>query len=102
MGRLKALPARIGAAPAKVKALPKEAERFYGSAEWRALVRRLKRERGNFCQRCGAGGRIIGDHIIERKDGGADLDEGNVELLCAAKCHPAKTARARAARARGG
>jgi hypothetical protein len=41
--------------------------------------------------------RIFGDHIVERKDGGAYLDEDNVQLLCGS-CHTAKTAQARAAR----
>ncbi|WP_407026450.1 HNH endonuclease [Agrobacterium rosae] len=60
----------------------------------------LKRTRGNRCQRCRASGRIIGDHIHERKDGGADLDPSNIELLCR-PCHNTKTAKARAARAAG-
>jgi len=101
MGRLTAMPGRIGAMAPKVRAAPKVAESFYQSREWRALVARVKLERGAFCQRCGSGGRLIADHVVERKDGGAELDPGNIELLCAAKCHPAKTARARAERARG-
>lgn len=80
--------------------LPKKAEGFYTSPEWRGLVADVKRARGSFCQRCGSRHRVIADHIVERKDGGADLDESNVELLCAA-CHNRKTAAARAARARG-
>ena len=73
---------------------------FYTSPEWRELVRDIKRRRGSWCQRCGSTKRIIGDHIVELKDGGAALDERNVELLCAA-CHNAKTAKARAARVVG-
>lgn len=79
---------------------PKRAESFYQSTEWRALVASIKRERGNFCQRCGSSERVIADHIVERKDGGADLDRSNIELLCA-KHHAIKTAQARARRARG-
>lgn len=104
MGRLKAMPPRLASLPARVKAMPKVAERFYASAEWRALLRRIKAARGNWCETCGACGagvRIIGDHVIERKDGGADLDPANVKLLCL-PCHNRKTASARAARARGG
>ena len=40
---------------------------------------------------------LIGDHIVERKDGGADFDPLNVRLLCAA-CHNRKTARERTRR----
>jgi 5-methylcytosine-specific restriction enzyme A len=101
MGRLTAMPGRLGAMEPKVKAAPKRADPFYLSREWRALLADVIAARGRFCERCGAGGRIIGDHIVELKDGGAALDPANVELLCARRCHPAKTARARAARAAG-
>lgn len=100
MGKLKVTPSRLRAVPPKLMAAPKRAEGFYQSAEWRALVASIKRERGNFCQRCGSNERVIADHIVERKDGGADLDRANIELLCA-KHHAIKTAQARARRARG-
>lgn len=100
MGRLKATPSRLGRPATRVRALPKVADRFYQSPEWRALVARIKHERGPWCCKCGSGKRIIGDHIVELKDGGAKLDEGNVQLLCHA-CHQRKTADARARRARG-
>jgi hypothetical protein len=100
MGRLTAMSGRLGALPAKVGAAPKVAESFYQSREWRSLVAQIKRERGAFCQRCGSAIRLIADHIVERKDGGADLDPRNIELLCG-KHHAAKTAQARARRARG-
>jgi 5-methylcytosine-specific restriction protein A len=35
-------------------------------------------------------GRLFVDHIVERKDGGADYDPGNLETLCAT-CHARKT-----------
>lgn len=101
MGKLKALQPRLGGGAAKLKAAPKVAELFYQSREWRALVARVKRARGAWCERCGSSDRVIADHIVERKDGGADLDETNIELLCAAH-HNAKTAEARARRAKGG
>ena len=104
MGKLRNLPARFGRAPRRVPALPKKADRFYLTNEWRKLVARLKEERGNWCNRCGAsgaGGRIIGDHIHEIKDGGERLDADNVELLCQG-CHNAKTAAAKAVRVKGG
>ncbi|MCB5173666.1 HNH endonuclease [Microvirga sp. SM9] len=86
--------------PPRLKAPPKSVDPFYTSPEWRELVARLKRERGAYCRRCGSTDRIIADHIIERKDGGADLDPNNIELLCHAH-HQKKTAQARARRARG-
>jgi hypothetical protein len=102
MGKLTAMPPRLGAMPAKVGAAPKIAEAFYQSRAWRSLIAAIKRERGNWCERCGSSNRVIGDHVVERKDGGAELDPANVELLCQA-CHNVKTAAERAARAtRGG
>jgi 5-methylcytosine-specific restriction endonuclease McrA len=100
MGKLKAMPTRLGALPAKVRQAPKVAEGFYQSKEWRELVARVKRKRGAWCERCGSTERLIADHIVERKDGGADLDETNIELLCG-KHHASKTAAARARRATG-
>lgn len=100
MAKLKAMPPRVAGLGPRLAALPKMAESFYLSPEWKALLARIKRQRGNWCERCGSNKRVIGDHIVERKDGGADLDESNVELLCAA-CHNRKTAQARARRARG-
>ncbi|WP_246697254.1 HNH endonuclease signature motif containing protein [Rhizobium sp. G21] len=86
--------------PSRVAAAPKQAESFYQSREWRVLCAEIKRERGKACERCGSTDRVIADHIIERKDGGADLDKRNVELLCH-RHHAEKTAAARAARAKG-
>ena len=100
MGRLKALPSRLAAPAPKLRAGPKVAEGFYSSPQWRALVADLKRLRGPWCQDCGAGGRLYGDHIVERKDGGSDLDPMNVRLRCA-RCHGIKTAAERARRASG-
>lgn len=84
-----------------VRAMPKVADPFYLSPEWRALMRRIKKERGAHCEHCGAGGRIIGDHVVEIKDGGERLDPRNVRLMCM-PCHNRKTAKARGKRARGG
>ena len=84
----------------RVKAPPKIADQFYLSPEWRKLVSRVKRKRGAFCQRCDSSDRVIADHIVERRDGGADLDENNIELLCFTH-HQQKTAQARKHRARG-
>jgi 5-methylcytosine-specific restriction enzyme A len=100
MGRLRQIPSRLKAMPPKVKPLPKVADPFYLSPEWRGLIRDIKRERGAFCVICGSGKRIIGDHVRELKDGGAKLDPQNVQLLCHV-CHQRKTARERAKRAVG-
>lgn len=90
----------MGRAPRRVPPLPKVADRFYLSKEWRSLVAQIRRERGAWCERCGAGGsgvRIIGDHVVEIRDGGAKLEAANIELLCAG-CHAVKTAQAKARR----
>lgn len=98
MARLAALGSRIRTLSPRVATPGKRADAFYLSREWRALVRRIKAERGPYCERCGSRHRVAGDHVVEIKDGGAALDPGNVELLCQG-CHNGKTARARARRA---
>lgn len=103
MGKLKALGSRLGGMPAKVRPAPKVAESFYQSSAWRSLVARIKAERGARCERPGCPTptkRVIADHVVERRDGGPDLDPGNIELLCFDH-HQQKTAAARAARAQG-
>lgn len=89
---------------AKVKPPPKIAEDFYRSKPWKILVRRIKAMRGHQCEDCkathdddGKPIRLIGDHVVERRDGGAELDPSNVRLLCW-PCHNKKTAKARAKR----
>jgi 5-methylcytosine-specific restriction protein A len=67
---------------------PEVQEPYYQSAEWRRL-RRLCLERDRY--RCttpgcptsgrGQGGRLIADHIVERRDGGADA-LSNLRTLC--------------------
>lgn len=102
MGRLKALPSRLGAQEPKLRALPKQAEAFYQSPEWRALVQQRKGDPDYVAAllRGKPGERMILDHKVERKDGGADLDPANTEWLTFTE-HQAKTAQARAARAAG-
>jgi 5-methylcytosine-specific restriction protein A len=80
---------------------------FYGSGDWKALLRRIIATRGRRCQdpHCetpnrGQGERIYGDHVREIADGGALLDENNIMLRCAS-CHGRKTAEVARAR-RGG
>jgi 5-methylcytosine-specific restriction endonuclease McrA len=98
MARFAQVPQRVALADTRLVRLPpKLTDKFYLTPEWRGLMRRLIEERGRRCEKCGrsaAGGqkmRIFGDHIVELKDGGAPLDETNVELLCGS-CHVTKTA----------
>lgn len=100
MGKLSTMKPTLSRMPSVVKAMPKVASSIYQSKEWRELIVHIKRMRGSFCQICGSSHRVIGDHVQELRDGGAPLDEGNVELLCQA-CHNTKTAKSRAARAKG-
>jgi hypothetical protein len=109
------LGARVAVAGQRAAAAARAAHRsakptlaFYGSAEWKALLRRIIATRGRRCQdpHCetanrGQGQRIYGDHIIEIADGGALLDETNILLRCA-RCHARKTAEAKRAREVGG
>lgn len=101
MARYHALPPLYASPPPRALPAPKVAGQFYRSREWRELVGRIKRERGARCQRCGSTHRVIGDHVIEIRDGGAPLDPSNIELLCQAH-HNGKTAEAARRRAHGG
>lgn len=95
----------------KVRVPEKKAESFYLSPEWRALMDGIIVQR--FGDRAHArcedpdcrtkyriGIRVFGDHIVERKDGGALLDPRNVLCRCGA-CHSRKTAAERAQRYHG-
>ena len=107
VGRLKGLPSRIAALPARVRALPKQAETFYVSAEWRDYRKRHAawtrvRLGGLWCCVCGSAKRLILDHRVERRDGGADFPAFEEADWYCAGCHNRKTAAAKARRARGG
>lgn len=74
------------------KVEPKYRDEFYISPShkaWRAEVLR----RANYsCQGAGPhSGVLHADHIVERSDGGEELDFNNGQALCAA-CHNRKTA----------
>ena len=97
MVRLTRAPSRLTSAPPRLRAAPKVADPFYLSAEWRVLLAEIIAERGKACEECGAKGYVIGDHIIEIRDGGKRLDKANIKLLCA-KHHGIKTAQAKRAR----
>ena len=102
MARLRALPGRIASLPGRIKPLPKVVEPFYKSKGWLALVAQRKLDADYFIARARGkpGERMILDHIVERRDGGADLDPLNTQWLTMSE-HQAKTARARRARATG-
>jgi 5-methylcytosine-specific restriction endonuclease McrA len=106
VGRLTQQKARIAGLSARVKSLPKRVERFYQSPEWRQYRRdhaawtRLQ-QGGLWCCVCGSSSRLILDHVIERKDGGADFPPYEGAKWYCTGCHNVKTARSRAARANG-
>lgn len=85
--------------------MPKVADAFYSSREWRALVAARKLDRDWFAAVARAkkdgSARVILDHVCEIRDGGASLDPANTQWLTHAE-HQAKTARERAKRAGGG
>lgn len=104
MGRLKALPPRVASVGSRIAVPAKVPDPFYESTAWRALVHAIKVQRGYVCEvpdcrkDCSGNHRgLIGDHIVERSDGGADLDPSNIMLMCTA-CHNRKTARERGRR----
>lgn len=105
MARLTRMAPRLAQPAPRVRLPAKIVDPFYESAAWRAFARYMKDLRGWQCEACGHDGRMtprlmICDHIIERRDGGADLDPLNAQVLCAG-CHNAKTARVRAQRLTG-
>jgi len=101
MTRLTAMPSRLGAIGQRLPAMPKVADPFYLSRPWIELRERRRRDPDYAAAvaRAKPGERMVLDHKQERKDGGADLDPANTEWLTHSE-HQAKTARAKAARAR--
>lgn len=101
LARLMSAPRRIAPAPSRLGYAPKTAEKFYLSKEWRALRAARMLDPDYFIVRARANGeRLILDHVIERKDGGASLDPANTQWLTFSE-HQAKTERAKRARASG-
>ena len=73
----------------------KERNRFYQRAAWKQLrAAHLRFE--PLCRQCASDGRLVAaevvDHIIEISDGGAALDDTNLQSLCKS-CHNSKTIR---------
>lgn len=96
----------MGGLAARVKALPKAAEGFYLSAEWRAYraghkAWTIARQGGLWCCKCGGTNRLILDHRVERRDGGADFPPYDQADWYCTGCHNSKTVAAKAQRARG-
>ncbi len=86
--------APIRAAPVKV------ADPFYASPAYRAWRKFVIERAGGACQAPGCGkreGRMFADHIVERRDGGSDLDPANGQCLCSHH-HQLKTHAERARR----
>jgi 5-methylcytosine-specific restriction enzyme A len=102
---VKMLKPRVGLLDVRSAKPPaKEREAFYISrayVQWREAV---IAHAGGRCQWPGCGtnaGRLYADHVIERRDGGADLDPSNGQCLCH-RHHTLKTNQAARARAGGG
>lgn len=81
---------------------PKTADAELLTAEHRAWRAAVIARAGARCEWAGCGRaepRMFADHVVERKDGGAELDVANGQCLCG-KHHSIKTARERAKRMR--
>lgn len=105
MVKLRSAPALVRSAPARLRMPAKVADPFYQSREWIALREQRKRDPDYVAAlaRAKPGERVVLDHVVERKDGGAPLDPKNTRWLTHGE-HQAKTAEAKRARAgrRGG
>jgi 5-methylcytosine-specific restriction protein A len=68
-------------------------QRFYRTASWRN-IRAAYITKSPLCELCTLRNRVVVgtvvDHIIERRDGGDDLDMANLQTLCH-RCHTVKT-----------
>ena len=98
--RLVQLPGRLTGSPRRVFDGGKRVSPFYQSREWIALRERRKRD-ADYAQakaRALPGERVILDHVVEIKDGGAKLDPANTQWLTFTE-HQAKTEGAKRARA---
>ncbi|SDR20058.1 HNH endonuclease signature motif containing protein [Pseudovibrio sp. Tun.PSC04-5.I4] len=96
---LKMVSSRLGRAQPTLQSPTKTVDPFYLTKAWRALARDMKQLRGYRCEACGADfsrrqDKLIADHMVERRDGGSDLDPANIQCLCIG-CHNRKTAKAR-------
>jgi 5-methylcytosine-specific restriction enzyme A len=104
MNTLRAFPAKVRTInTSKLRQTPKQKASSYYDPAWIALRARIVEQRSSVCQDVDHDparprrGRVIADHVIELKDGGALLDPRNVLLRCPI-CHGRKTMAERAAR----
>src|SRR5687768_12132585 len=101
MARLATLKPKVSTADLrKVKPPPKQADAELLTPEHRAWRKQVLERSGYQCVDCGRSDKLIADHIVERRDGGAPYDPANGAARCPS-CHGVKTAKARAARLRG-
>jgi 5-methylcytosine-specific restriction enzyme A len=89
-----------------VKPPAKAVDSYYNTPEHRGWAKAVVQRSGRRCQdpqhgsrRPRDGMRLVADHIIERRDGGAALDVRNGMARCGA-CHTRKTLAERAKRMR--
>ena len=72
-----------------------DARAFYHSHEWKHLRQNYLIEHP-FCMECWKKGKLtratVVDHIVPIKQGGPELDESNLQALCAS-CHGSKSIR---------
>lgn len=105
--RLTTLRPRVQMATPRIVARPPKFDDYYSSAEHRAWRRAVCQragwqceaiENGRRCDKSAANGdRMFADHVVERRDGGADLGEGR--CLCGSH-HTSKTIEERGKRMR--
>lgn len=76
---------------------PKTADAIYSTGEFRVWRTEVVRRAGFRCEKCGHGGKLYADHVVELKDGGAPFDPKNAQALCAV-CHGRKSNAERAKR----
>ena len=103
---LKMIRPAMGTIRGTLKPPVKLADPFYQSSAWVAFASDIKRQRGWKCEDPDHKGdrgfkrnpqKLHADHIVERKDGGADFDPLNIALRCI-YCHNRKTGLARKSR----
>jgi 5-methylcytosine-specific restriction protein A len=99
MGRLRALPPRLGAAPSRWPRQPKQRADHYGTPEHAAWSKAVKERAGWRCEECHATGcKLYADHVLEIADAPhLALELSNGRALCSS-CHGRKTEQARQAR----
>lgn len=62
-----------------------------GGYKWVKLRKKIIKERGSICSKCGRKAKkIIADHKLAIAIGGNEFDENNIQLLCQ-KCDKKKT-----------